>query len=306
MTSGNQPTSATVVRSGGGRANARRTAPVRWADHGFAAIPTVWLALFFLAPLGFTVVYSFGTSIFGAVELGFTLKNYQTALSGFYLTTFLRTVQFAVTASALCLAVAFPVAYFIARKAGRFRTLALVLILVPYFSSFLVRVMSWQILLARGGVFETVLHFLHLHEGPLDLLDTKTAVFIGMVYAYLPVAIVPLFVVLDRIPRSLLEASRDLGASRWQTFWAVTLPLARPGIATAVLLTAVPMLGEMVIPRLLGGSRGVLMGQAIQSQYMQSQNYALGSAMAVLVLIAVAILVAALARFTKGFATVPA
>jgi spermidine/putrescine transport system permease protein len=280
--------------------------PARAVDHGFAAIPTLWLALFFLAPLGFTFVYSFGHSVFGAVELGFTLKNYQTALSGFYLTTFLRTLQFALTASALCLVVAFPVAYFIARRAGRFRTLALVLILVPYFSSFLVRVMSWQILLARGGVFETVLNFLHLHDGPLDWLDTRTAVFIGMVYAYLPIAIVPLFVVLDRIPPGLLEASRDLGASRWQTFRAVTLPLARPGLATAALLTAVPMLGEMVIPKLLGGSRGVLMGQAIQSQYLQSQNYALGSAMAVLVLIAVAILVAALARLTKGFAAVPA
>jgi len=276
------------------------------ADNLFAAIPTVWLAIFFLAPLGFTVVYSFGNALFGAVELGFTLKNYRTALSGFHLTIFLRTLQFAATASALCLVVAFPVAYFIARKAGRFRNLALVLILIPYFSSFLIRVMSWQILLSRGGVLEWGVNLLHLHEGPLDLLDTRTAVFIGMVYVYLPIAIVPLFVVLDRIPASLLEASRDLGASRFQTFWAVTLPMARPGIATAVLLTAVPMLGEMVIPKLLGGGRGVLMGQAISSQYLQSQNYALGSAMAVLVLVSVALVVAALARLTRGFAEAPA
>ena len=306
MTFGSQPTSAIAAPSGGGRASPKRAPPARAADHLFAVIPTVWLAIFFLAPLAFTVVYSFGNSLFGAVELGFTLKNYQTALSGFYLSTFLRTVQFAVTASALCLVVAFPVAYFIARRAGRFRNLALVLILIPYFSSFLIRVMSWQILLARGGVVEMVLNFLHLHSGPLDLLDPKTAVFIGMVYAYLPIAVVPLFVVLDRIPAPLLEASRDLGASRFQTFWAVTLPMARPGIATAVLLTAVPMLGEMVIPKLLGGSRGVLMGQAISSQYLQSQNYALGSAMAVLVLIAVAVVVAGLARLTKGFAEVSA
>jgi ABC-type spermidine/putrescine transport system permease subunit I len=202
MISANQPTRATTAPSGGGRMRSKRAPSARVSDHLFAVIPTAWLAIFFLAPLAFTVVYSFGNSLFGAVELGFTLKNYQTALSGFYLSTFLRTVQFAITASALCLAVAFPVAYFIARKAGRFRTLALVLILIPYFSSFLVRVMSWQILLARGGVFEVMLNFLHLHDGPLDLLDTKTAVFIGMVYAYLPIAIVPLFVVLDRIPRA--------------------------------------------------------------------------------------------------------
>ena len=273
----------------------------RAADHFIAAVPTLWLAIFFLTPLGFTVVFSFGRSTFGGVELGFTLDNYATALSGFYGVTFVRTVIFAASASALCLAAAYPVAYFIARHTARRRTLAALLILIPYFSSFLIRVMALHMLMSRGGASEIVLNALHLHAGPLDILDTQTAVFIGMVYAYLPIAIVPLFVVLDRIPRPLIEASRDLGASRFKTFLFVTLPLSRPGIATAVLLTAVPMLGEMVIPKLLGGSRGVLMGQAIASQYLQSQNYPLGSAMAVLVLLAVAVIVLALARLTKGF-----
>jgi len=108
-------------------------------------------------------------------------------------------------------------------------------------------------------------------------------------------------VVLERIPRALVESGRDLGATRWQVFLHVILPMSRPGVATAVLLTAVPMLGELVIPRLLGGSRGVLMGQAISSQYLQSQNYAVGSAMAVLVLLAVGAVVGLLARGTRGF-----
>jgi ABC-type spermidine/putrescine transport system permease subunit I len=164
--------------------------------------------------------------------------------------------------------------------------------------------MSLEMLMSRDGFLQAIVNALHLHQGPLDLLDTRTAVFIGMVYAYLPIAIVPLFVALDRIPLALLEASRDLGASRWQTFWCVTLPLARPGVATAVLLTAVPMFGEMVIPTLLGGGRGLLVGQAISAQYMQAQNYPLGSAMAVLVLLAVGLAVAILARMTKGFAEV--
>ena len=287
------------LQSPGGRAAGGL--PASAADHALAAVPTLWLAVFFLAPLGFTVVFSFGRSTFGGVELAFTLDNYRTALSGFYGATFLRTVIFAVTASALCLAAAYPVAYFIARHTAKRRLLAVLLILIPYFSSFLIRVMALHMLMSRGGATEIVLNALHLHDGPLDLLDTQTAVFIGMVYAYLPIAIVPLFVVLDRIPRPLIEASRDLGASRLSTFLHVTLPLSRPGIATAVLLTAVPMLGEMVIPKLLGGSRGVLMGQAISSQYLQSQNYPLGSAMAVLVLLAVAVMVVALARLTKGF-----
>ena len=266
----------------------------------------MWLFVFFIAPLGFTVVYSFGHAEFGSVSLGFTLDNYRTALSGFYLTTFLRTLQFAATACLLCLLVAYPTAYCIARHAGRRRVLALGLVLVPYFTSFLIRVMSWQILLARGGPIEIVLNALHLHNGPLDVMDTQTAVFIGMVYAYLPIAVVPLYIVLERIPNTLVEASRDLGAPPWRTFVHIMLPLSRPGIATAVLLTGVPMLGELVIPGLLGGDRGVLMGQAISAQYLDSQNYALGSAMAVLVLIAVAIIVALLARLTRGFAEVSA
>jgi ABC-type spermidine/putrescine transport system permease subunit I len=284
----------------------RRPLARRGVDHLFAGVPALWLFVFFIAPLGFTVAFSFGHAEFGGVALGFTLDNYRQALSGFYLATFLRTIQFAITGCALCLLAAYPAAYFIARQAGRYRSLALIVVLVPYFTSFLIRVMSWQILLARGGPIETVLNALWLHSGPLDVLDTQTAVFIGLVYAYLPIAIVPLYVVLERLPAPLVEASRDLGASPLQTFLNVTLPLSRPGIATAALLTGVPMLGELVIPGLLGGDRGVLMGQAISTQYIESQNYALGSALAVLVLAGVAVMVALLARLTRGFAEVSA
>ena len=290
-------------RAAGGPPGKRRR---QAADDIFAAVPAIWLFAFFIAPLAFTVVYSFGRSTFGDVELGFTLDNYGKALGGFYLAAFLRTIRFALTACALSLLVAFPTAYFIARHAGRFRPAALLIVLIPYFTSFLIRVMSWQILLARGGFVEVILNGLHLHSGPLDVLDTQTAVFIGMVYAYLPIAIVPLYIVLERIPATLIEASRDLGASRWQTFRHVVLPMSRPGLATAVLLTGVPMIGELAIPTLLGGGRGVLMGQAISTQFVESQDYALGSAMAVLVLIAVGVMVALLARLTRGFAEVSA
>ena len=284
------------------KATGRHQAAGRALDHVFAALPALWLTLFFLAPLGFTVVYSFGHASFGGVTLGFTLDNYAKALSGFYLDAFQRTIRFAVTGCALCLVVAYPAALFIARQRGSLRTALLLLVLVPYFTSFLIRVMSWQILLARGGPVEAVINFLHLHAGPLDVLDTQTAVFIGLVYAYLPIAVVPLYVVLARIPPALLEASRDLGASSLKSFWFITLPLSRPGIATAALLTGIPMLGELVIPSLLGGDKGVLMGSAISSQYLGTQNYALGSAMAVLVLVAIAIIVALLVRLTEGFA----
>jgi ABC-type spermidine/putrescine transport system permease subunit I len=273
----------------------------RALDHLLAALPALWLLGVFIIPLAFTVVFSFGHSSFGGIRLGFTLDNYTQALSGFYLESFLRTIRFALSGCALCLLVAYPAALFISRQTGALRTTLLLLVLVPYFTSFLIRVMSWQILLARGGPVEWALNFTHLLQGPLDVLDTQTAVFIGLVYAYLPIAIVPIYLVLIRIPRSAIEASRDVGASEWLTFWHIIVPLSRPGLATAALLTGVPMLGELVIPALLGGDKGVLMGMAISQQYLASQNYALGSAMAVLVLIAVAAMLLVLVRLTRGF-----
>jgi ABC-type spermidine/putrescine transport system permease subunit I len=252
------------------------------------------------------LVFSFGHSSFGGIAPGFTLDNYARALSGFYLDSFVRTIRFALSGCALCLLVAYPAALYISRQTGTRRTVLLLLVLVPYFTSFLIRVMSWQILLARGGPIEWGLSLLHLLSGRLDVLDTQTAVFIGLVYVYLPIAVVPIYLVLIRIPPVVLEASQDLGATRWQTFWHVILPLSRPGLATAALLTGVPMLGELVIPSLLGGDKGVLMGMAIAQQYLATQNYALGSAMAVLVLIAVAVMVLLLVRLTRGFEEIPA
>jgi len=284
----------------------RSPAAGRALDHLLAALPALWLLVVFVAPLGFTLVFSFGHSSFGGIKLGFTLDNYAQALSGFYLESFLRTIQFAVSGCILCLLVAYPAALFIARQPPTRRTPLLLLVLVPYFTSFLIRVMSWQIILARGGPAEFALNLLHLLNGPLDVLDTQTAVFIGLVYAYLPIAVVPIYLVLARIPQPLIEASRDLGGSALQTFWHVILPLSRPGLATAALLTGVPMLGELVIPVLLGGDKGVLMGMAISQQYLATQNYALGSAMAVLVLIAVAVMVALLVRLTRGFEEISA
>ena len=154
-------------------------------DHVFAGLPALWLCGVFLMPLGFTLVFSFGHSSFGGIAPGFTLDNYARALSGFYLDSFVRTIRFALSGCALCLLVAYPAALYISRQTGTRRTVLLLLVLVPYFTSFLIRVMSWQILLARGGPIEWGLSLLHLLSGRLDVLDTQTAVFIGLVYVYL-------------------------------------------------------------------------------------------------------------------------
>jgi len=168
-------------------------------------------------------------------------------------------------------------------------------VLLPYFSSFLIRVMSLQIIFSRGNLLDSWI------GGGLEIVDTPAAVFIGMVYAYLPIAVVPLALVLQRIPLELREAARDLGAKPWQEFFSITLPLSRPGLVAAALLTTVPMLGELVIPKLLGGGRGGLIGQVISAQYLQAQNYALGSAMAVLLLLIVLVLLGTALRLSRGF-----
>jgi ABC-type spermidine/putrescine transport system permease subunit I len=271
-----------------------------------ALVPLGWLAVLFAVPLGFTLVYSFAHATFGGMELGTTLDNYRQGLSGFYLSIFWRTVRFALMGTALVLVVAVPVAYATARKSGRFKTVLLIGLLIPFWTSFLVRAMSWRTLLEPGGPVQDVLNALHLHSGTLSWLDNPPAVFIGIVYGYLPLAAIPLFVAFERIPPSITDAGKDLGGGRWRTFFHVTLPMARPGLFAAAILTFTPMMGEFVIPALLGGNRGMLYGNLVFTQYIDAANYPQGSAMAVLLLAVLGVAIAVLARLTKGFQEVPA
>jgi len=288
------------------RSSGLSTTALRTFERLIPFVPLAWLAVVFVGPLVITVVYSFAHATFGGETLAFSFENFRMALSGFYLQIFLKTLEFAALGTLLAMVVALPAAYAIARKAGRYKELLLVAVLIPFWTSFLIRTLSWQILLAPAGQVQAILNFLHLHSGTLNVLDTRTAVFIGIVYGYLPLMLVPLFVSFERVPSEVIEASKDLGAGRLRTFWNVTLPLVRPGLATGILLTFVPMTGEFVIPQLLGGNKGVLMGSLIATQYLYAQNLPLGSAMAVLILVVLGLAVVALTRLTRGFAEVPA
>jgi spermidine/putrescine transport system permease protein len=254
-----------------------------------------------VGPLVITAMYAFAHSFFGGERLGFTLTNFQQAFSGFYLTIFIRTLEFASIGTLLCAVVATPLAYFLARKVERYQLPLLVLLLIPFWTSFLIRALAWRTLLAADGPVRDTLNFAHLHHGLLYVLDTPTAVRIGIVYAYLPLMALPLFVAFQRIPEETIESSRDLGAGGLRTFASVTMPMARAGFATGFLLTFVPMTGEYVIPALLGGDRGVLMSGLIADQYLQAQDYPLGSAMAVLVLAVLGVSVFVLTRITGGY-----
>jgi spermidine/putrescine transport system permease protein len=165
--------------------------------------------------------------------------------------------------------------------------LVLALVLIPYWTNFLVRTIGWQITLSPEGFLSQGLQALGLRNGPLDVLYTMPAVQLGVVYNYLPLMILPLYVALERMDHRLLEASRDLGANALESFRRVTLPLALPGVAAGMLLVFVPLMGDYITPSVLGGAQGAMVGQMVAGQFNRAQNWALGSAMAILLMLAI-------------------
>jgi spermidine/putrescine transport system permease protein len=270
------------------------------APHGALALPAwVFLLTFFVAPVALVFWYSFGEKpgLFGTHSNAvLSLDRYAEAADATFLATFWNTLRIAVLGTAICLLVALPFAYWVAVKVpARWRGLLIALVLVPFWTNFLVRTLGWQIALSPEGFVSSGLQSLGLRDGPLQVLYTRGAVQLGVVYNYLPLMVLPCFVALERTTASLREASRDLGAGRWRTLTSVTLPLAFPGIAAGCLLVFVPLMGDYVTATVLGGAKGNMVGQLVASQFQTAQNWALGSAMAVLlvVLIAATVLVAA-------------
>lgn len=265
------------------------------------AIPSMlYYLLFFVLPIVLIVWYSFGvknTTSGTAVPVDMahkTLENYRLAFSDTFFKVFKSTLKVATLATFLCFVFGFPVAYFLVFKVReKWKTIMLALIVVPSFTSFLIRTLAWRIPLAANGELSRWLQDRGLIGGPINILDTKTAVQIAIVYNYLGFMILPLFVALDRIDPHMREASKDLGASRVRTFLQVTAPLAAPGIAAGVMLTFIPMCGDFVTATLLGGTSGNMIGALIDNQFHVGQNWPLGSAMAVLMIGAVLVVLAA-------------
>ncbi|HZX55369.1 MAG TPA: ABC transporter permease, partial [Ilumatobacteraceae bacterium] len=219
-----------------------------------------------------------------------TLQNYRNAFSPTFFTVFKSTLKISILATTLCFVFGFPVAYFLVFKvSAKWKSIMLALVVVPSFTSFLIRTLAWRIPLAANGEVSKWLQDVGILSGPINVLDTRTAVQIAIIYNYLGFMILPLFVALDRIDGHMREASKDLGANRVRTFTQVTLPLAGPGIAAGVLLTFIPMCGDFVTATLLGGTSGNMIGAMIDSQFHVGQNWPLGSAMAVMMIGAVLI-----------------
>ncbi|MGI8909577.1 MAG: ABC transporter permease [Rubrobacteraceae bacterium] len=244
---------------------------------------TIWLGLFFLVPLLLILAYSFGTSgIYGGITLGFNPSNYLKVFDPLYLEIIGRTFVIAGLNTIFCLALGYPLAYFIVFKGRRWRNALILLVMVPFWTSLLIRAYAWVVILSREGVANGVLQSFGITDEPLILIFTPQAVLMGMVYSYLPFMVLPLYAALEKFDTRLKEAAQDLGASRWHTFWRVTFPLSMPGVIAGSILVFIPSAGEFVIPDLLGGSRTVMTGNLIQNQFLQARDWAFGSALSVM------------------------
>ncbi|MBK5333924.1 MAG: ABC transporter permease subunit, partial [Ilumatobacteraceae bacterium] len=263
------------------------------------AIPSMaWYTAFFVLPIAFIVLFSFGTKDITKrvpVDLGnLSLDNYHAVLfESTNRDVFFTSMQIALIATLLCLVIGLPVAYFIAFKVReKWRGIVLAAVIVPSFTSFLVRTVAWRIPLAANGNLSRWLQDWGVIDGPISILETRGAVQLAIVYNYLGFMILPLFVAFDRIESGMREASKDLGAGRFSTFVGVTLPLAGPGIVAGSLLTFIPMCGDYVTAVILGGAKGYMIGKTIAAQFGDAQNWPLGSAMAVLMILGVLVVLA--------------
>jgi putrescine transport system permease protein len=261
------------------------------------ALPVLWMAVFFLAP--FAIVLSISTAEVAeglppyAWPEGGTAANFRTLLEDpFYIEAYLRSLRVAAVSSLLCLLVGYPMALAIARAPERWRNTLLMLVVLPFWTSFLLRVTAWIGILQDGGPLNALLLAAGIVSEPVPLLYTDFAMYLGITYGYLPFLVLPLYATLVKLDPALLEAAADLGARPWRVFLTVTLPLSMPGVVAGVLLVFIPAVGEFVIPELLGGPGAQLIGRVLWTEFFQNRDWPLASALAVVLLAALVLPIA--------------
>lgn len=248
------------------------------------------MAVVFIAPMGILAAYSLLTrGAYGGTVLPWTFDNWSRIVDPIYATIVFRSFWIAAVSTLFCLVLGFPLALFITRAGSR-KNLLLALVILPFWTSFLVRTYAWMFLLRDTGLINTFLQAVGLISGPLPLLYNHWAVILGLVYGYLPFMVLPLYATLERIDPNLMEAAADLGAGPAETLWRVIVPLARPGIAAGVVLVFIPCLGAYLTPDLLGGGKTVLVGNLIQNQFTTSRDWSFGSAISLALMAAVMVL----------------
>jgi spermidine/putrescine transport system permease protein len=247
----------------------------------------VWLVLFFLLPLVIILVVSLGAPTrTGGVDLSAPdLHNYTEATRPEYLSAFLNSFRYAFVSTVLSLLIGYPVAYWISRHGGRHKVLLLILVMLPFWTSFLIRTYAWMIILRDNGVLNSVLQAIGVISDPIPLLNTDFSVILGMTYGFLPFAILPLYVSIDRMDDELVAAARDLYASSRNAFLHVTLPLTMPGIIAAAILSFIPAIGDYVTPDLLGGAQTTTIAKVVQVVFTSGRDWPYGSALGFLLMI---------------------
>jgi spermidine/putrescine transport system permease protein len=269
----------------------------RWLTALLIAPSALWFLFLLVLPLCVVIVYSFGERApTGGYQAAFTFANYLNLPAR--LTAFKNTLILAPTGTLICLVAGYPLAYYLAVKvAQKNRLLLLILVIVPFWTSFLIRTYAWMFILGRRGL-PTVLEWLDLPY--IQMINTPFAVLVGIVYAYLPLMVFPIYVSLEKLDKRLLEASDDLGANPFGTYRQVTLPLSAPGVITGCMLVFILLMGEYLIPQMLGGGKVFFIGNALVDLFLQSLNWPYGSACAMGLVIIMVVTVSAYLKATRG------
>ncbi|MEO8476216.1 MAG: ABC transporter permease [Actinomycetota bacterium] len=278
----------------------RRAATGRWkVTGGLLATPMAWVIAFFVVPVIMVGLYSVGAITLLRNDHYLSLEGWRFFLSSdTYLSLFWKSARMSLGVSITSVLLAYPVAYLLALVAGKRKYTLLLVIIVPFLTSYLLRVLAWRVILGEHGVANSFLETTGLIKEPVTwLFNSQFAIYLVLSYVWVPFVALPIFVSLETMDHHLLEASSDLGASRMRTFWSVTLPLSLPGVAAAFIFVFIPTLGEYITPQLVGGPGGFMFGSAIQSAFTAGLDWQFGSAMAMFLIFAVAILLAVFGRF---------
>src|SRR4051794_10906908 len=269
-----------------------------------ALAPYLWMLLFFLVPFGFVVKISLSqvaiaqppyTPLFNpgagwpalrAALEALSLENFRLLVTdNLYVLSYLRSIVVALLSTALLVAIGYPIAYGMARLPRRWQAIAMMLVIVPFWTSFLIRIYAWINILQHDGLLNKILVAMHVVSTPVVWLSTDTAMYLGIVYSYLPFMILPLYATLAKMEPALEEAAADLGATRPEVFWLVTFPLSLPGVGAGCLLCFIPIVGEFVIPDLLAGSQSLMIGQTLWLEFFTNKDWPVASSIAVVLLV---------------------
>ena len=274
-----------------------------WGRRMVILLPYLWLAIFFLAPFVIVLKISLSQSVLAQppytpvldLTAGWQgLKEFAAQLSlnsfgllasnSLYLLSYFKSLQVAAISTILLFALGYPIAYGMARAPKAWQPMLVMAVVLPFWTSFLIRIYAWINILQRDGLLNDVLMRLHIIDTPAAWLSSDTAIYIGIVYSYLPFMVLPLYASLEKMDNSLLEAASDLGCPPWKAFWLITFPLSLPGVAAGALLSFIPIVGEFVIPDLLGGSESQMIGQTLWTEFFSNRDWPVASAIAIALL----------------------